>query len=272
MIVLKRDIEEMLRRGPGEGMFLDVDFGKKRLNVRRDKSALIVKGGYMINLRVKLKDNVCYLLKKEGLIPIAFFDEETRKFYKLMPTVDWPTVTIGSVPMHRVKMTSPRRDTEAKIKLVKPEGIVLDTCMGLGYTAIMAAGRSKIVYTFEKDKNIYLIARLNPCSSQLFSLPNIRIKRADVVEYIKKFPAMYFDCIIHDPPTFKISPGLYSVDFYHKLYRVLKRKGKLFHYAPFYGIKKGKDFPARIKVHLKEAGFNVLRVDYNVGGILCRRS
>ncbi len=271
MIVLKRDIEEVLHKVSQEGGALEVDFGKKRVNVRRVKNTLIVKGGYIINLETKLKDNVCYLLKKEGLIPVAFFDGETGRFYKLMPTADWPTVTIGSVPMHRITRCSPRRDTEGKIRLIRPYGRVLDTCMGLGYTAIMAAYNSKEVYTFEKDKNIYFIARINPLSRELFRLSNIKIKREAVEKGIEKFFSSYFDCIIHDPPTFKISPLLYSTNFYHKLYRVLKKGGRLFHYTPFYGIKRGKDFPARIRAYLKEVGFNVLRVDYNVGGILCQK-
>ncbi len=50
-----------------------------------------------------------------------------------MPTLDWPTVTISSVKMHRTAYVSPKRDTESKIKaLGKLRGLILDTCFGLG--------------------------------------------------------------------------------------------------------------------------------------------
>ncbi len=273
MLVEARDVNAIVFSGEKEGVFiLRVDFGLSSVQVRKQDDVLIFSRYGRIHVSTPLKDKFCYLVKRGAFCPVAFFDESTGKFYKLMPTRDWPSVTIGSVPMHRVRRVSPRRDTQEKIKLIKPYGVVLDTCMGLGYTAIGASSTSKVVYTFEKDKNIYFLAKINPLSRELFRSPNIRIKRGDIEKEIKKFPSFYFDCIIHDPPTFKISPHLYSVNFYRQLYRVLKRRGRMFHYAPFYGIKKGKDFPARVKFHLKEAGFKIVNVDYNVGGILCRRS
>jgi len=82
----------------------------------------------------------------KDLEKISFFSEETNRFYKLIPTSDWPTITISSVPMHR--LSSPKNDTENKINLLKPFGYVLDTCMGPGYTAILSARRAKKVITF----------------------------------------------------------------------------------------------------------------------------
>jgi predicted methyltransferase len=200
-----------------------------------------------------------------------FFSKSSQRTYKLLPTVDWPTIVIGSVPMHRISRMSPRQDSFKKIALLKPQGLVLDTCMGLGYTAILAALQSKRVYTFEIDKDVYFMAKRNPLSRDLFKRSNIEIKQKDISQYIKKFDDNFFDCIIHDPPTFKISPLLYSVSFYEQLYRVLKRAGKMFHYTPFYGIRRGIDFPSRIKAKLKEAKFRISCFKPEQGGIICQK-
>jgi predicted methyltransferase len=73
---------------------------------------------------------------------IKFFDEKTKKFYKLIPTSTWPTLEISGIHMHRIKKVDPKTDTELKLKaLGRIYGVVLDICTGLGYTAILAARR-----------------------------------------------------------------------------------------------------------------------------------
>jgi predicted methyltransferase len=209
------------------------------------------------------------LLHGQELKPIAFFSEESNKFYKLLPTQDWPTVCIGSVPMHRVN--SPRKDAENKIDLLKPYGSVLDTCMGLGYTAILAAKTAQAVITFEQDENISFMAKINPLSQELFSAKNIEIRPGDISLEIKKVKDAYFDCIIHDPPTFKLSPQLYSISFYQELKRVLKKGGRFFHYTPLYKVRQGVNFPAKIKEKLKNTGFAITAVSRETGGIVCKK-
>ena len=59
-----------------------------------------------------------------------------------MPTSGAPTLLIAGFPMHRIKNIDPHRDTLNKIKAARPSGQVLDTSMGLGYTAIQAARTS----------------------------------------------------------------------------------------------------------------------------------
>ena len=71
----------------------------------------------MIYVKTKIKENFCYQVTKEGLEPISYFSQNTNLYYKLVPTSDWPTITLGSVPMHRVK--SPKQDTFNKIDLLK---------------------------------------------------------------------------------------------------------------------------------------------------------
>lgn len=271
MIITLKELNS-IRAQREKGSFpLEVDFGTRVVSVKTERDHAVLDGNYSICLRERLKDNFCYLLKKDGPREIAFFSKNTNRFYKLLPTEDWPTVTISSVPMHRISLVSPKESTYKKISIAKPCGVVLDTCMGLGYTAIAASKSSDKVYTFELDKNVYTLAKLNPVSQDLFKRKNIEIKQRDVSIYIKKFDSVFFDCIIHDPPTFKISPTLYSTSFYKELYRALKPRGRFFHYTPFYGIKRGINFPLRIKNKLKETGFKIISFVPDEGGILCRR-
>ncbi|UCC95976.1 MAG: hypothetical protein JSW40_04300, partial [Candidatus Omnitrophota bacterium] len=208
-------------------------------------------------------------IDKQGVRKMAFFSPATNRFYKLTPSSDWPTVSIGSVPMH--KLSSPKKDTQNKINLLKPHGYVLDTCMGLGYTAILAAQTARRLLTFERDENIVFLAKLNPLSKPLFESPNIQIKEEDIGEAIKGVVGCSFDCIIHDPPTFKLSPQLYSLAFYEELLRVLKKRGRFFHYTPLYKVKRGFDFPARVKKKLQSAGFKIIEFSQESGGFLCRK-
>ncbi len=76
-------------------------------------------------------------------------------------------------------------------------------------------------------------------------------KKANILEGITKFSDNFFDCIIHAPPTFKLAPQLCSIDFYRKLYRTLKSKGKLYHYSPLLQRSKNKVFLKLLRGTLK---------------------
>lgn len=192
---------------------------------------------------------------KENKEKIQFYSEKTKKFYQLFPTKTIPTLKISGVPMHRFTKIDPLQDTLLKIEAAKPKGIVLDTCCGLGYTAIFSAKKPKVekVYSFEKDENVLKMAKLNEASKELFENKKIMLKQADVLEEIKNFSDDFFDTIIHDPPTFKLAPELYSEKFYKELSRVLKKKGRLWHYCPVPGkLKYGEKFRKKIENKLKK--------------------
>ena len=71
-----------------------------------------------------------------------------------------------------------------------------------------------------------------------------------------RLPGESVDAILHDPPRFGIAGELYSQVFYDHLARVLKRKGKLFHYtgAPN-KLTSGRDVPNEVAKRLRHAGF-----------------
>src|SRR2546421_3361049 len=200
---------------------------------------------------------------------IQIFSEHTQRFYSLFPSQSAPTMMVSGFPMHRIKNTDPMQDTKNKINAIgKLKGKVLDTTMGLGYTAIEASKHATVT-TIELDPAVLEICRNNPWSQLLFPpllLPGrrggaggevnpIQILIGDSEELIKEFPNETFDAIIHDPPTFKLAGQLYSADFYRELKRVLKRKGKLFHYLGDPNTTQGKTVTEGAIRRLKESGF-----------------
>ena len=269
MILTKKEVDYIKKRRKSEPFLLRVDFGQKEVEVIREEGKAIFSDRIILDLKENFKDNFCYLLDNQGVRKIAFFCENTNRFYKLVPTSDWPTISISSVPMHR--LSSPEKDSKNKVNLLKPYGYVLDTCMGPGYTAILAAKTAKKVITFEKDENIRDLAQINPLSQELFIAENIEIHMTDVALGIKEFENDCFDCIIHDPPTFKLAGELFSQDFYWQLIRVLKPGRRLFHYTPLYKVKQGFDFPAQVEKRLKKAGFRGIKYSRQAGGFLCQK-
>jgi len=189
---------------------------------------------------------------------LQFYDENTRKFYKLVETKTWPALEISGIIMHRVKDTDPKTDAYTKLRIMgRVEGTVLDSCTGLGYTAILAAREEKVdkVITIEKDENVLLLARKSPFSKELFENPKIEMISGDASVEVKKFKDSSFDCIFHDPPRFALAGELYSSEFYRDIYRILRKNGRLFHYTGKPGIKQGKNYLKGIANRLMASGF-----------------
>jgi len=84
----------------------------------------------------------------------------------------------------------------------------------------------------------------------------LTLTQGDIAEQIALLPGRSIDAILHDPPRFGIAGELYSQVFYDHLARVLKRKGKLFHYtgAPN-RLTSGRDVPNEVAQRLRHAGF-----------------
>jgi len=215
--------------------------------------------------RIAKDENTVYFLSKGQLYKAAIAADG---FYKLVPTIP-PTIEINGIRMHRTKDTNPLKDTRSKVEAVKPrEGeFVLDTCMGLGYTAIESAKRGAYVITIEKDPNVIELAQLNPWSREVFTSQNIQLIQGDAFEVIKRFNDKSFDAIIHDPPRFSLAGHLYSEEFYAELFRVLKPKGRLFHYVGNPGKKyRKKDLQRGVMERLRGVGFKgVKRVEEALG-------
>ncbi|MEM4598658.1 MAG: RsmD family RNA methyltransferase [Candidatus Diapherotrites archaeon] len=192
--------------------------------------------------------------------------------YKLVQTSDWPALMIDGILMHRIKNTSPKKDAEEKIALLKIRGgNVLDICTGLGYTAITASRYADSVVTIEKDVEVIKIAKENRASQKLFSSEKIKLIEGDAAEIVKSFPDECFDYIIHDPPTFSRAGELYSGAFYKELFRILRKQGRMLHYtgAPSERYR-NKSLRKGIVERLRAAGFKVKECKENFS-LLCEK-
>lgn len=270
-LISKREAQKILSSKPGHlDIFLDAGLSLTRISIGEDY-AEIEKEKIPLQEFKKIKENSYYIIESGHLQKLAFFSDESNFYYKLMPTADWPTITLSSTPMHRWVIVSPKEDTLSKIKEISPvKGRVLDTCCGLGYTAIMSAKEADEVYTFEKDEYVMHIAKFNPYSQELFDNKKIRLSKGDICKIIYKLEREFFDRIVHDPPTFKYAPELYSLEFYKQLFRVIKKDGILYHYAPW-PHRKGKPLYPRIIRNLKEAGFRNAKYSKESSGVVAQK-
>jgi hypothetical protein len=86
----------------------------------------------------------------------------------------------------------------------------------------------------------------------------LALTQGDITEEIAGLPGGSVDTILHDPPRFGIAGELYSQAFYNQLGRVLKRKGKLFHYTGTPNrLSSGRDTRAEVANRLRQAGFGM---------------
>ena len=206
--------------------------------------------------QIATSENKCYVIRDQEVSEIKLFSDYTNRVYSLYPTSGAPTMLISGIPMHRIKDTEPHQDTLQKIKAITPVvGRVLDTATGLGYTAIEAAKYAEEVVTIELDPVALEIARLNPWSQALFGNPRIRQIIGDSFEELRKLDGSSFSRIIHDPPAFSLAGDLYSEIFYRELFRVLRERGRLFHYIGNPESKSGHNTTVGAVRRLRQAGF-----------------
>ena len=205
---------------------------------------------------IQENDLACYLVHDNELERIETYSEAFNRYYSLMPTSGAPTMLISGIPMHRIKDTDPYQDTLSKIKSVKPiTGQVLDTTMGLGYTAVEAARTADHVTTIELDPVVLDVCRQNPWSQELFDNPKITRLVGDAYDVIHEFGDKTFSRVIHDPPMFSLAGDLYSSEFYAQLFRVLRSSGRLFHYIGDPKSRSGRNVTRGVVRRLHDSGF-----------------
>ncbi|MFW5940947.1 MAG: class I SAM-dependent methyltransferase [Chloroflexota bacterium] len=201
-------------------------------------------------------ESACFLIEEGEAYKIQSFSETLNRAYTLFPTAAAPTMLISGLPMHRIKGTDPVQDTKAKVKTIAPlHGRVLDTAMGLGYTAIEAARTAEAVTTIELDPTVEELCRLNPWSQELFRNPRISRHIGDSFDVVETLADGEFSRVIHDPPTFSLAGHLYGEDFYRELYRVMTSRGRLFHYIGDLKSRSGAGVARGVRQRLAAAGF-----------------
>ena len=178
-------------------------------------------------------------------------------YYKLVPTDQAPLLEISGVKMHISKGINPFESAgQMAAQVVKKGDRVLDTCSGLGYAASAALqlGAREVV-SVERSATVMELRKKNPWSQRIFGA-DIQLVHADVDDYIRELAADSFDSVIHDPPRISLAGELYGEQFYREIYRVLRRRGALFHYTGNpHLLKRGASFTDHAAQRLREAGF-----------------
>jgi predicted methyltransferase len=198
--------------------------------------------------------------------PVARFG---TSLIKLVPT-EWgpPTFEIDGIKMLPTARVSPYEDAAAKVAMIEPRGkVVLDTCGGLGYFAAWCVqGGAARVLSFEKNPDVLWLRSLNPWSPPAEGV--LELALGDVAMAVQALPDASVDAILHDPPRFGIAGELYAQSFYDQLARVLKRRGRLFHYTGTPNkLTTGRDVPNEVEQRLRAAGFTT---ELQGDGVLAR--
>ena len=200
------------------------------------------------------KDRTIYHWTGKAFEPVARF---TTSLIKLVPT-QWgpPTFEIDGIKMLPTAQVSPYADAERKVGLIQPRGkVILDACGGLGYFAAWCLqGQAKQILSYEKNSDVIWLRSLNPWSPGADD--RLTLTQGDIAEQIVRLPNGSVDAILHDPPRFGIAGELYSQVFYDHLARVIRRKGKLFHYTGTPNkLTSGRDVPNEVAKRLRQTGF-----------------
>jgi len=248
------------RQAGQETAATSLDLGLSRVEVALEVEGAVLPGGERLPWdeleRIAGNPSACFAIEGGTAAKIQRFSEVRNRINVLLPTGRAPTVLISGVQMHRVRDVDPWQDTEAKIRTIAAvTGRVLDTCTGLGYTAIAAARTAREVITIELDPAMLEVARLNPWSRPLFENPRIRQIVGDAVDEVENLAAGSFDRIIHDPPMFNLAGDLYSGEFYRALHRLLAPRGRLYHYIGDPESRSGRSVTNGAVRRLQEAGF-----------------
>ena len=222
------------------------------------------------------KERTVYHWSTAGFEPVARY---SNALIKLVPTT-WgpPTFEIDGIKMLPTAHVSPYDDASRKVALVEPRGkLILDTCAGLGYfaAACLRSGAARVL-SFEKSPDVLWLRSLNPWSPDSPFLYDLVVELKDpagkTVDVVKSYFGMRkiaIDAILHDPPRFGIAGELYSQVFYDELARVLKARGRLFHYTGTPNkLTSGRNVPREVATRLQRAGF---RTEFNGDGIVATR-
>ena len=201
------------------------------------------------------KDRTVYYWTGEEFAPASRYE---GSLIKLVPT-EWgtPTFEIDGIKMLVTSRISPWEDAKRKVALIQPRGkLILDCCGGLGYFAAWCLeGGAKQVISYEKNPDVLWLRSLNPWSPTAGGA--LTLTQGDISKEIAGLADNSVDAILHDPPRFGIAGELYSQVFYDQLARVLKRKGKLFHYTGSPNkLTSGRDVPNEVVKRLRKAGFD----------------
>ncbi len=258
MIYLTKEIVEKYLDGERK---LSLDLGKSVTEVTDELKGVPLD---------EVKGDFVYAWDGKELWKVAVFD---KGLYRLRMMRGKPILEIDGLRMHLVKDFKDVFDYSKLVvrtlRLVQSD-VVLDTCMGLGYTAIAASKKADRVVTVELSPAVIAMAKWNPWSKELFERKRIEIiGEKSCLDYIKGEDDGKFTKVIHDPPRFSKAGELYSRGLYRELRRICKKDALLFHYVGSMGKKK-RDIMGEVAKRLEECGWKVLKKNARLQGIIAR--
>lgn len=224
---------------------VELDLSDLMLNTKQIKKAL-------------KKERAIFLYEDGRLRQLSVYVDS---YYQLVATGEAPTLEIDGIQMHRTSVVKPFEDSRQKAEsAVRSGDIVLDTCGGLGYTAIWALRRGAVkVDSCEPNPSVRLLRSLNPWSLEYLD-DRIVSHQMTSQEFIQNAHTEYYDSILHDPPRFSLAGELYSAEFYNRLAEVIRPGGRLFHYTGDpYSKGRPRKFVEGVIKRLAEAGFRCTR-------------
>lgn len=251
---------------------VSLDLGLSEVEVGTDAEDVLLPDGSRVTRgelrRIAEGGNGVFFLGDGGLFQVAI---SNGHFYKLVATDGAPTLEIDGIRMHRTVGVTPGRDARGKLDaLGVDEGRVLDTCGGLGYTALGALGRGAgLVVSVERRSEVVRIAQLNPWSRGLFEDARAHLLIGDSFHVVEGLPVAFFDYVVHDPPRLAHAGELYGGEFYSRLFRVLRPGGLIFHYTGEPGSRYLRlDIRRGVMRRMRGAGFRDLRYVRGVLGVV----
>lgn len=262
------------RRRKGTRVTCSLDLNRSRAVVRLDGGQIALPDGTQLTV-----DDVQAVGRKRGRVFIirdgkpAPVERHGEFYYKLMATDSAPTLEISGIKMHRTEGCCPYAQAEEIVRtVVRPGDRVLDTCGGLGYTAMWAArlGADRVL-SVEHDIDVLEIARQNPWSEEYLFDSRIDVIAEDVTTLLRTQPAGSFEAAIHDPPHISRAGDLYGRDFYFELSRVLTASGSMYHYVGEpYSKGKRRDIHGGVMERLLAVGFEPAYVR-ELQGFVCSK-
>lgn len=200
-------------------------------------------------------------------------------YYKLRPYNGVIVLEIDGLRMQLVRDFKTPLDYSRQVvkglKIPRTGGFsVLDTCMGLGYTAIAASENPAVraVVTCEVSDAVITLAQWNPFSEAVFRKDGkIILIRGSAAELVKGFEDGMFSFVIHDPPRITHAPELYSLAFYRELHRVCSKGAQIFHYVGSVGRGRGRRIDKEVSRRLGESGFSSIKYVPRLQGFFARK-
>lgn len=206
------------------------------------------------------------LLYKEGKELFRASWSADGKQYRLLDTQGEPTLEINGVRMHLSEI-KPSIDMRKRAKLARvgKNNNILDVCTGLGYASLAALSLGAAhVTTIELDSNVVKLANM---VNAIDKNEKITLINDDAFYALKDLKSEEYDAVLFDPPRFTFAGELYSLEFYQELFRVLKHKSCMFHYAG--NPNKPTAFLKGVKQRLTQAGFTRLKQNEEAQGFFC---